>query len=157
MLEDNPILYYVAYVAPCGKPAPAFDEEPSVLSNPDAGSEFLADHCNLLGVSDNETPLRRRLDSSGTSRIDFEFTSEYYYGPTPGVDYSLLVRGYDSEEGAGAQEDDHISQAFVPYATFVERYKPLRGDSDGVEVEVFKFKFDCSIQYAHPGNDGFAH
>ena len=158
MLDEKPILYYAAYTAPCGKPSPAFDDEPSVLSNPDAGSDFLDEHCNLLGESLHDAPLCRKLGSNDTSYLDLELTDSFYFDLKRGIDYSLLIRGYDSPEGAGGQEDDHTIQVFVPYATFVERYMPVvepgyddEDETDIVEVEVIKFKFDCSVQYAHPG------
>ena len=151
MLDEKPILYYVAYIAPCGKPAPAFDDEPSVLSNPDAGSDFLDEHCSLLGESLHDAPLYRELGSSDTSYLDLELTDSFYFDLKRGIDYSLLIRGYDSPEGTGGQEDYHTSQMFVPYATFVGRYMKTFIDDDdvGVEIDIVQFKFNCSFQYTH--------
>ena len=142
MLDEKPILYYAAYAAPYGMAAP--------------DSDFQDEDFSLRGVSENDTPLRIYRDRSGVYRIDLELTDYSYLDLERGIDYSLLIRGYDSPEAVGEQEDDHTSQMFVPYATFVERYMPVVEPDydDGNEtdiVEVVKFKFDCSVEYAHPG------
>ena len=157
MLGEKPILYYAAYTAPYGKPAPACCDDPAVLSNPDAGSDFLDEYCSLLGVSENEAPLRICRDGSGVYRIDLELTDDSYLDMERGKDYSLLIRGYDSPEAAAKQGNDHTSQVFAPYATFLGRSMPPVGPvyDDEDEGEAVQFKCDCTVECT-PCNDGGA-
>lgn len=145
MLDEKPILYYAAYAVPYGMPAP--------------DSDFQDEDFSLRGVSENETPLRIYRDRSGVYRIDLELTDYSYLDLERGIDYSLLIRGYDSPEAAAEQGNDHTSQVFAPYATFLgrsmPRIEPVYDDEEETESdegETVQFKCDCSVEYTHPGS-----
>ena len=154
MLDDNPILYYAAYAAPYGMSAPGCCEDPSALLDLDAGRDYQGDIFSLQGVSANETPLRMCRVSIGVYRIDLELTDYSYLDLEPGRDYSLLIRGYDSPEAAAEQGNDHTSQVFASYATFLGKsilpVGPVYDDEEETESdegETVQFKSDWSVEY----------